>query len=345
MIGQLEQAAKWDPHTRAHLRLAGKYITRFEALQQHAENAMNRTQIKDAALASGFKSQADLDAWLQTAFGQNIELLRRAAAEARHAAKLSPLQGEAYLYLADLCFLDVADSAHAESYAEQALRVRPYDCDVHYAIGERAWLGGNIEKAVEHWRTSFKDSGTHQLRIIYWLAGRMPAELFLSVFNPDWTTLPRIWRRYLALGQPGDADVLLTYAREATHRESQQNAAKAGRIWEMQANMYRDIGRTKETLECLRHAYECAPTNYDVRLALANELVEADLPVEAEAHYRWCLARHPTNKKLREALKSVSKQRLAQRSLQPRRWAEISSARVVTPSDAAPVQSAAPAQQ
>jgi hypothetical protein len=163
MIGQLERVAKWNPdYARAHLRLAAKYITKFELLQLQAENAMSRAQIQDAVRASRFKSQHELDAWLNAAFGANIEWLRRAATEARHAVSLSPLQGEGYLYLADLSFLDIRDAARAESYVEQALRVRPYDSDVHYSIGNRAWQKGDIATALEHWRTCFPDDGPHQ---------------------------------------------------------------------------------------------------------------------------------------------------------------------------------------
>jgi tetratricopeptide (TPR) repeat protein len=319
MIGQLEQVTKWDPeYARAHLRLAALYITKFELLQQDAENAMSRVQIKDAALVSAFKTQKELDAWLHAAFGPNIDWLRRAAAEARHAVELCPLQGEGYLYLADLCFLNVGDSANADSYIEQVLRVRPYDCEVHYVVGERAWLIGDFETAFKHWQICFNDSGPHQLRIIYWLAGRMPAELFLSAFQPDWQTLPSIWGRYRSLGQPHDAKVLLAYSAKATQRETKQKpAAHAAEIWAQQASMYRDVGRREESLDCLRRAYDCAPTNYAVRLAFAGELANAGRYAEAQPHYRWCLARQPMDKSLSETLKNITKQNLAQRESRP----------------------------
>jgi thioredoxin-like negative regulator of GroEL len=78
--------------------------------------------------------------------------------------------------------------------------------------------------------------------------------------------------------------------------------------------MYRDVGENGEALACFRRAYDGAPTNYQVRLKLAGALVAANLHSEAETHYRWCLARQPTNKQLRETLRNASKLRLAQRA-------------------------------
>jgi tetratricopeptide (TPR) repeat protein len=211
-------------------------------------------------------------------------------------------------------------------YVDQVLRVRPYDSEVHYAVGERAWMAGQIETAVKHWQVCFKDTGPHQLRVIYWLAGRMPADLFLSVFQPEWNTLPHIWGRYRKLGQPNDAKLLLAYAAEATKRELKYKiGARGAEVLLGQASMYRDVGCRKESLACLQHAYTYAPTDFNVRLALAAELAGAERYEEAQPHYRWCLARHPADKSLSEALKAISKKCFARRELQTGKSQEHSS--------------------
>jgi tetratricopeptide (TPR) repeat protein len=154
------------------------------------------------------------------------------------------------------------------------------------------------------------------MRIIYWLAGRVPAQLFLTEFRPDWQTLPRIWNRYRSMGQSDDSTALLAYAVEATKRETKEKPAEqAAAIWAGQASMYRDVGRSEESLACLQRAYACAPTDFSVRLALANELAGAGRYAEAQPHYRWCRARRPTDQNLSDALKNIAKHNIAQRDL------------------------------
>jgi len=315
MIRQLDQVVRWDPQcARAHARLAAKCIARFELLQQDAENAMSLAQIRDAAVQSTFASPAELHAWLQRAVGENSDLLRRAADEARQAVKLCPLQGEAYVYLAQLGFLDGAPAAVAKAYIDQALRVRPYDADVRFEVGWQELLAGNLAGAVEHWKQCFDDPGAHQLRIVYLLAGRIPAPVFLSTFEPDWQTLRYVWGRYRELGRPSDLDAVLAYSAEATRRETQ----KKGRIppafiWFWQSLLYRDVQRDDDELACLQRANECDSSQFAIREALAKALEAAGRFAEAEPHFRWCVARKPQYSSLSYALVRVTKERLARR--------------------------------
>ncbi len=314
MIRHLEDVIDWDPNfARAHLRLASKYMLKFEWSQQHADNAMGLAQLHDAATSSHFASADDYLAWLERAFGENLGWLRLAAAEARQALTLCPLQGDAYVCLADLCFLDGPDAGAARSYVDQALRVRPYDAGVRYAVGEQAWRRGEIEQAIDQWSACFGDTGPHQLRIVYWLAGRMPAPLFVSAFKPDWRTLRQIWSRYREFGQPQDLEAVLAYTKELSAREAKgQRGRYAAQIWWRQASLHVEMDQPEEALACLERAYACDPTLYSVRNALAKALQSADRFAEAEAHLRWCLARRPADKALSNALVKITKERHAQ---------------------------------
>ena len=126
MTYQLEQAVYWDPaFARAHARLADRYMAQFELRLRGEANTMEINQIRDAAVASDFQSPDELRAWLQRAFGQSTQLLYRALAHAHRAVELCPLEGESYLYLADLCFLDGGSYPAAQAYVDQGLRVHP----------------------------------------------------------------------------------------------------------------------------------------------------------------------------------------------------------------------------
>ena len=187
MEEHLLETTRWDPSfAAAHLRLAARYVQRFELAQQQATNAMTLAQISDAAQASSFASPAELRAWLVRAFGANAELLYQAHAHARQAATLSPLEGDAYLFLANLGFLAGDKRDAAEAYVAQAQRVRPSDGEVLYEVGRHLYVRGEFDLAMRQWTNCYANPGLHQLRIVNLLAGRMPARDFLDAMHPDW---------------------------------------------------------------------------------------------------------------------------------------------------------------
>jgi tetratricopeptide (TPR) repeat protein len=312
MLTHLEQVIAWDPSSaRAHLKLAGKYLVRFEMAQQQSENAMLLGQIRDAALSSNFASSQELRDWLRRAFGENVQWLYRAYDHAGQAAALSPLQGEAYLYRANLCFLENAPPPVVEAYVEQGLRVRPCDGDVLFEVGMHKLMTGQLEAVISIWAKCFRDSGDHQLRIVETLAGRIPAAVFIQEFQPDWRTLREIWARYRQLGQPQDLTELVSYAAEVTKRQvAEETGIRPAYIWLWQASMFHDVDRPDDALLCLEQAARSGSHNYAVRLALGQALMKAGRFNEAEAHVRWCLARRPENKSLSAALVEITKQGL-----------------------------------
>jgi tetratricopeptide (TPR) repeat protein len=318
MIEELDNVLRWDPHcARAHLRLAARYIAQFDLLQQQSENAMNLAQIRDAMATGSFVSSDQQYAWLQRVFGANLGWLQRADAEARIAASLCPLQGEAYVYLAQLAFLHRGSLAETNAYVDQGLRVRPHDAGVLFEVGRQDFIAGNVDAAIAHWRQCFADPGTHQLKIVYLLAGRLNAASFLETFQPDWRILRAVWSRYHDLGKPEDTDALLTYSANcAGHETREENNIPKELIWFFQAQFYTEAGRADDGLKCLERAYTLGPRRFFIRRALAQSLQAAGRFAEAEPHYRWCLARRPEDKSLSAALVEISKQRLAQRQQQ-----------------------------
>jgi tetratricopeptide (TPR) repeat protein len=317
-IHQLEQVIYWDPSfARAHARLADRYMTEFELRLRDEANVMEISQVRDAAIASAFASPEQLRNWLNRAFGAKAQLLFRALDQARQAVQLCPLQGEAYLYLADLCFLEGGSGAAIQAYVDQGLRVRPYDQAVLYRAGVQALSFGRLEDAIRLWSACYHVRGNHQARIIYRLvASGMPASLFVATFQPDWQTLREVWKRYRQFGTEQDLGDLLAYAAEATERYSrQQGSWRPDVVWYWQSLLYTDVGRTDEALVCLHKAYGCNPRTYNVRFALGEALLAEHRYAEAEPHIRWCLARRPENRSLSAALVEIAKHRLAEREL------------------------------
>lgn len=317
MLSELEQVVRWDPQfARAHLRLAARCMAKFDLLQQESPNAMGFGEIRDTLAATSFVSQAKRHEWLERAFGPNLDWLRRAATEARLAASLCPLQGEAYIQLAQLSFLSDADSnAPAEkALVDQGLRVRPHDASVLFEVGRQEFIAGDVESATARWKQCFDDTGPHQLKIVFLLAGRISAATFIETFQPDWRTLRGIWARYRDANQPNDADALLAYAAKcAEHETDDDHGIPLAYIWFWQAQFYSDANRPDDSLKCLERAYQHGPRLYFVRRSLAQALQSVGRSAEAEPHYRWCLARRPGDKSLSDALAEISKQRLMNR--------------------------------
>lgn len=314
MLEELQQVVAWEPDfARARLRLAAHLSNEFNRRQRNSVNPMDVTQVRDAALASKFASSEELKAWLHRAFGDDCELLYSALAHAHAGVALCPLQGEGYLTLANLCFLEGGGRSTVAAYVDQGLRVRPHDGDVLFEAGRQKLLAGDMAGALALWTQCYRDVGPHQLRIVSLLAGRIPATMFLQTFQPDWHTLMPIWNRYRQLGQEQDLLALVSYAYQSAEQQTQnQHDVWAARIWQRLAKMFTDIGRNDKALTCLERAYAIDPRLYEVRLALGQALLEAGHYTKAEPHLRWCLSRHPENKYLSDALVQVAKGRLAE---------------------------------
>lgn len=320
ILGPLEQSMErhlhdtlaWDPSfARAHLRLAALYVQQFERARLESENAIMASQIRDAAFAAHFASLEDQRAWLDRAFGPSIDLLARALVHARRAIAESPLEGDGYIYLANLGFLAGDAPSRAVACVAQAERVRPYDGEVAFEAGKQALVDGDRQLAIRYFARCFGNPGPHQLRIVGLLAGREAAEVFIAELQPDWRTLRAIWSRYREQGSEADLLTLVAYAETVTVRDA--GASREFRpawLWLYQALMHKDLGQPDRALACLNQAYAHDPHLYEVRRLLGFSLQSAGQYAEAEPHLRWCLSRRPDDKALAAAVLELGKQRM-----------------------------------
>jgi len=313
MIFHLQNILAHDPQSaRAHLRLARKYLQQFKQRQQDSDNSMSVDQIRDAAMASKFDSSKSLQQWLLRAFGENSRLLYKAHYHTRQALRLCPLQGEGYLYLADLCFLEGHTTEAIDAYVQQTLQVRPYDGDLLFEVGRRRLLLGQVEQAFNLWQQIYHDTGTHQLKIIRLLAGQMPAEIFIQTFNPNWQTMRQIWQEYRQQEDAENWQTVLSFAEEAAQRECPEKSPRqASNIWHALASMQKELHHEEAALSSIQRAYHLTPNSYWVRRVLGQKLLRAEHYQQAEPHLRWCLARRPDDNALRNELVQATKSRLS----------------------------------
>ncbi len=312
MAKQLTQAVGWHPDSaRAHTRLAAVHLKLFDEPEDSEVDPLGVRHVREAVLASNFDSSRAMYDWLWQAFGRRSEHLQEALKHARLALKLCPLQGEGYLYLADLAFLEGPDSPGKEAYVRQAVKVRPWDGAVLFAAGQETLLAGDPDAALAYWKASFQCGVTHQQRLLSLLAPQEPARLFLEAFDPDLEALGRIERQYRRLDRPEDVRLILNRSARMSEAEARtlKGEAAAGR-WLMTARAHDKLGNLAESLRCLRQAVNCSSFHYDARHALGICLMKLQEFDEAQKHLQWCHQRRPQDDKLRSQLAAAIDARL-----------------------------------
>ena len=310
----LNTAAKLCPSkARVQLRLASTYLTAFDHLQLQTADPMSLSQVRDAALAAEFDSREALRAWLDRAVGKNVKYLEAAARHARKAVRLCPLQGQAYVHLAELRFLEDLDSRHGPALLRQAQLVRPQSATVLFAVGRQHWLDGKIDEALVSWKLAFHQDFDAQTEILTLLVGNAPADAILESLEPDLMALQRMETQYLneppqpdegvaprGFGTaslppelqpqplPGYEMIARAYAgalkKELENPECDQPVDRlvaAAAIY----NRVRDI---RETEACLRRALEIDRTSFAARKMMGVFLYEQSEYARASEFLNWC---------------------------------------------------------
>lgn len=309
----LAETLRRDPgNARAHLRMAALDLREFDARQRRSENPMPLSQIRDAALASHFPTRQAQDAWLATVLGDNRRLLDAALLHARRAVRLCPLQGEGYVYLAELAFLNTASAGFKAALVDQALQVRPNSGLVLLAAGGEAALMGDNQRALNLWKQAFRQDPDQQTQIIEFLAPSMPAETFLEQFRPDLAAFGKLFQFYRghAMAEPARA-VGLRYVAELEREAQRAEGPAAARAWDQAQEVYELLGNTGQAAQCARNAVSHSPDDFARHHRLATALLKNQEYAEAVSQLQWCLRRRPQEASLQQQLEQANRQRLA----------------------------------
>lgn len=320
-----------DDDPRFHLRLAIAYVSLFHILQKDSENPMTLAQIRDAALSAGFESQAAMDEWLGRALGDNRKYLDAALRHSRRAVELCPLEGAAYVYLADLAFLSPGAKGDPEGARfssptalpgielpaslrnrciEQALAVRPYEASVLFAAGEQAWLTGDSEKGLAYWQAAFHRNVVYQERIITILADFVPVSFFVKHFDPDWEALGRLKERFRETADPDEyAKLLRRFAEVSIERAREFRNSRSLLPWYLRhaQQAYDEIGEHEAAEKCLLAALKVDPNSFEARYNLGRWYFDQERYDEAAKHLAWCARRRPENYNVQSLAMSATK--------------------------------------
>ena len=315
----LRHVVKCQPtHAQAHLRLASINLEKFDRVQSHAENAMTISQIRDAALASGFVDRGALGRWLEVVMGENRRFLDAALAHARQAVSLSPMQGRGYVYLSELVFLrDPSENLH-DRLIQQALLVRPHDGAVLFAAGQESAIQGQFEAALEFWRRAFHAGPEYQDQLVVLLAGSLPAQQFVATMQPDIDGLQSLYQYY---GRIGNSDNR-AYTGQLLAQKLAEAAAHARGDVRVRylcdaALIASEIGCFEAAVGFSRQVVQERPQDYFYRLQLARRLVAVDCIQEAVTHYQWCRRRRTHDPQVQSELANLLLRRPKGNNVQP----------------------------
>ncbi|MEO0530742.1 MAG: O-antigen ligase family protein [Planctomycetota bacterium] len=314
MVETLAEVVAADPsNARAHLRLARRLVQRDDSKAASGEYAMGVDVIRDAAINGGFANHAAMQRWLDVAFGERAASFRLAYEHAQYAARLGPLQGEAYLVLNALSFLN-PHSCGGQELIDQALTVRPHDGDVLYEAGLARWLAGQPDKCLELWRHCVNRPGVHQIKLMSFYGATRPASAMLADLRPDSAATGIALQVYQRQSSPADLLAICEHAATEAQR-STADGTDAPKVvaerWRQVSATLRMIDRAAEAIEPAMQAVELAPQWFPARQELAAVYYALERFDDADPHIRWCLARRPDLRHLKVWLAEGAKRRTA----------------------------------
>jgi len=292
--------------------LAKEYLRLFGVLQGANENGMALSDLRDGAMDSEFESPAAFESWLKRAIGPNAQLLTTAQQLTKRSLSFCPLQGTAYLFLQDLCFLQHGNRKEMRTILEQAMVVRPYEADVFFIAGRVARSDGEGQLALDYWRRAFHHDRYYQRLLIDELAGEVPVDIFFKEFNPDWEALRYLKDRYSEIQSPDDyAVVLRRFAEAGVERAQQLKGSDAIERWVSAKRTYDELGEPETGLVCMQRAIKSFPTSYRIRYMLAQSHFRLGQFGDAAKHLKWCATRQPDNQDLQTLLERATNEHLS----------------------------------
>lgn len=312
LLDEVRQAARWTPEdSRIRVTLAKLALQRFEEAQKHGVNPMALGQVRDAAIRSRFASRQELDAWLDRAVGEHRRYLDEALHNTRQALHFSPLLGEGYLFLADLCFLENAQPETKAAYVQQALKVRPYAPDILLVAGKEAAFSGDWQSAIAFWRKAFQ-SGSYGKRVVIRLMaeGNVPLEFLVEHFRPGWPEIHDVFLAYQSKLTPAQHQFVREQYAAAAQKAQDLPPKDLAYLYYQMSFVFANTPDESKALELLRKAIEIEPNSWDYRRQYGKELARQGFWRQAEEQFTWCLQRRPDDKNLQSQLANATRQRV-----------------------------------
>lgn len=285
----------------AHACKAKVHCDLFHEFQSTAENEFDLRMIRET-VRDNFDSVEQAREWLPRGIGEHYVHLDAALRHAHCAVERNPLQGEIYLTLAQLAFLEGSSVPSKSAFVEQAFRVRPHHGTVLFEIGNELTLAGRPDRALKYLKRSFAQGPEHQKRLIQTFAGNVPAAVFLREFQPDADAMGIMVQHYRRPELEAELEsVLASHAISCESKAKELAGIESAKYWGLAASSYRKLHNQPKQRVCLQRAVAENASDFDARLSLGYVCLDLEEFAEAEMQLRWCVRRkpeHPVAKKL-----------------------------------------------
>ncbi len=274
----LSRAIKADPTmVRPQTRMAGLCLKAFNGLQMQTDLQMSLGMLRNAALTQNWKDRAEMDEWINRVFAERKQYLDLALKHSQRAIELCPLEGKAYLYIADLDFIDSEREWNAPELVQQALTVRPNHPQVLFVAGLQELYYDREPKAMEMWKRTFEFSRSHQTQILGAMAQIRTAPYLIDYFEPDVEALAFLASRFYQLRRGRDLQYTTIKFADACFEQAENPDVPRDRSirYLLAARKACDVIRDGERAQkCFVKASEIAPrefrTHYQYGVWLAN---------------------------------------------------------------------------
>ena len=225
--------------------------------------------------------------------------------------QLCPLQGEAYLYLARLCFLEGGDASTKAAYVTQALRLRPYDGEMLFEAGKEALLAGDPTEAQAHWKRCFHAGGFSRIKLVKLLAGHVSLMQLVHSYEPNLSDAQLLYQQYRAIASPAELREFCRWyeqlARQRVEHESPNPLASdpLANTWRFASQMRLELKDHDQSIINARLACQYDPNEYKNHFALVIAALDGRQFEEARTELNWCRQRKPNDKQLQRLFKKA----------------------------------------
>jgi len=293
-LGHLQQALQADPTDgRNHLRMSACLRRVYELNSLQGQLAMPVTQIRAAVYSGGFLDATAVQNWLANpgVMKPLLPLVRASLEASRKALACSPCFCGAWLTQADLCFIESPDTSLPDYYIERAKRVQPHSADIVFAEGYHAWNNGNVEEAVEYWRTIFADHRSEQRRILELTTPSFTPSQMVQFFEPDSQTMYLIALAYVRAEHPAKAEAVQLLADLTLNDVPHIEFEKQERALLNAFAMVSRHGEAEDALEFIELASQTRSDSPPLRKAYGQFLYRQKEYAKAESHLAYYLDR------------------------------------------------------
>ncbi len=292
-------AARQRPYdSRMQISAARACLKMFDRGMLASENPLTLLDIRDAANTSEFESRTALRSWVQKIAGRQWKLLNAAQRFAERALQASPLEGDAYLVLADLAFLTDSSGKLETRYIDQALKLRPADPLVRYAAGQQALLAGRTEDALKHWGFCYVYAPADRDRLARLLVQLQPATELIESLDISWDSVQPLVIACRDSGLSDDCTKILTWRATAAEQAVKADP-RAGHAWVTIFNDLTELGETERAIQVLTEAIHWHPS---LRRQLGLALLNSGQGEAAIEHLKWVATRNPDDAIVQRAL-------------------------------------------